>query len=180
MTYRKRPHLYWPPGLDNHQFHHSLWPQLQAPFLSLLCSHLASLLFSDTQCTVLPWDSTHPSPGMFVSHLHLDFLLSRLWGLRTNFTLLMRFVSPTPMIFNLLSSYVFSKPLTPSDMPYILLVHLFTVCLTPLECKHQKSRSFCPFCIYFIPGCLRNTRNEVGIHWMLIEWKMIRWTHGWN
>lgn len=36
MPYSKNSHLYWPPGLDNHQFHHSLWPQLWAPFVFLI------------------------------------------------------------------------------------------------------------------------------------------------
>lgn len=164
MPYSKNSHLYWPPELDNHQFHHSLWPQLWAPFLFLIPLPPLGRVFSDTQSAVLPWDSAHPSPGMFVSHLHLDFFLLRLQGLCTNLALSMGLASPSPIFSNLLSRYIFSKPLSPSDMPYILLVHLFVVCVTPLECRYQKSRDLCSFHSCFIPECQPSTRNMVSIH----------------
>lgn len=55
VTYREA-HLYWPTGLNDISVTIPADLSLES-FLSLLCSSLASLLFSDPQSTVLCWKS---------------------------------------------------------------------------------------------------------------------------
>lgn len=154
-----------------HQCHHPCGAQLGVlSSLSLLCSCLASLLFSDPQNTVLHWELYRSIPWKVC----LSFIL-RLPSLISVRSLCKYHLINPPQ------SSLISFPATFSHRPYHHLTHrvfYLLVCSTPLRCKCQQSRDFCLYHSCFIPECLQSTSNMVGVHSVLAEWISV-WMDMW-
>lgn len=109
---QEEPGLYWPPGLHNHQFHHS--PDLNfqpLSSLSLLCSQLAFLFSSDTQNTALPWDSYISIPWNVCLPFLLKSSFSYVYEICVQTSLYKWGLLPSPpstILSDLLSNYIFS------------------------------------------------------------------------